>query len=106
MLLTFCLAVIGWIIFRAESIGQAWKYVCGMCNWSLLSIPQNGSTKMIPIAGMIVLMIFVEWIQRNKQHCLELRNLQWYIRYIIYASFVVFIIFFYNQAETFIYFQF
>ena len=30
MLLTFFLAVIGWIIFRAESIGQAWEYVCGM----------------------------------------------------------------------------
>ena len=29
MLTTFMLAVIGWIIFRAESITQAWEYICG-----------------------------------------------------------------------------
>lgn len=85
---------------------MAWEYVCGICNRSLLTIPQNGSTKMIPIVGMVLLMLATEWIQRTKQHCLELRNLQWYFRYSIYALFVVSIIFYYNQAETFIYFQF
>ena len=39
MLTTFMLAVIGWIIFRAESITQAWEYMCGMCDASLFSVP-------------------------------------------------------------------
>ena len=38
MLLTFFLAVLGWIIFRAESIGMAWEYVCGMCDVSLFAV--------------------------------------------------------------------
>lgn len=106
MFLTFVLVMMGWIIFRAESIGQAWEYYCGILNVSLLSIPQNGSAKMFPILGMIVLMLVVEWIQRNKQHGLELHNVHWCFRYIIYSALAICIIFYYNQAETFIYFQF
>ena len=39
MILTFFLAVFGWIIFRADSIGQAREYVCGMANKSLITSP-------------------------------------------------------------------
>ena len=39
MLLTFFLVVLGWVIFRAESIGQAWDYLKGVFNVSLLTAP-------------------------------------------------------------------
>ena len=39
MLLTFALMAFGAIIFRSENIVQAWEYVCGMCNASIITIP-------------------------------------------------------------------
>lgn len=38
MVLTFFFAVIGWIIFRAEDIRQAWDYLGRMCSASILDI--------------------------------------------------------------------
>ena len=70
MLLTFFFAVMGWIIFRAESIGQAWKYVCGMCNKSLFTMPEAKGNSALIMSIMILLV--VEWIQRGKSHTLEL----------------------------------
>jgi len=106
IVLTFMLAVIGWIIFRATSISEAWSIMKGICNVSLLSMPQAGSTKMIPTLCMIALMSVVEWVQRNKMHGLEMNIKQWYIRYPIYLFFMLTIVFFYSKAEAFIYFQF
>ena len=73
MLLTFFLAVVGWIIFRAESIGMAWEYVCGMCNSSLFSVPWlNNRYFYIPLFLNLILIIIVEWINRYASHSLDL----------------------------------
>ena len=108
MLLTFFLAVMGWIIFRSSGMPTVLHYLQGMCQLGTLRASYRFFTlpEMWPTNLFIVVMLVVEWIQRKKQHGLELRNLQWYFRYSIYALFVVAIIFYYNQAETFIYFQF
>ena len=34
MLLTFALVVIGWVIFRADSIASAYRFIIGMTDWS------------------------------------------------------------------------
>ena len=105
MLLTFFLAVLGWIIFRAESIGQAWKYVCGMCNKSMFTMPDaKGNSALIM---NIIILLLVEWIQRGKSHALELSAIHnCYIRWAIYFA-VLFILFaFGGNATNFIYFQF
>ena len=105
MLLTFFSAVMGWIIFRAESIGQAWKYVCGMCNKSMFTMPEaNGNSALIM---NIIILLMVEWIQRGKPHALELSAIhKGYIRWAIYFG-VLFILFaFGGNATNFIYFQF
>ncbi len=105
MLLTFFLAVMGWIIFRAESIGQAWKYVCGMCNKSMFTMPDaKGNSALIM---NIIILLLVEWIQRGKSHALELSAIHnCYIRWAIYFA-VLFILFaFGGNATNFIYFQF
>ncbi len=106
MLCTFALVVIGWIIFRASGIPSLHHYLQGMCDVSIFSIPQAGSTKRIPVVICIIVMLIVEWIQRDKEHGLQLNIKRWYIRYAIYIVVVAAIIYFYADAVTFIYFQF
>lgn len=62
ILLTFALVVIGWIIFRAPSVADAWGYLCGMCSSTLCALPcgVNDYTLWVGIA-MIVLMLCFEW---------------------------------------------
>lgn len=107
MLLTFFLAVIGWIIFRAESIGQAWEYVGGICDASLFSIPylkpQNYFTPLF-----VIILIIIEWCQRNKEHALTLYGVRnsW-LRKAFYAALIITIVLFNTGfGSQFIYFQF
>lgn len=108
MLLTFMLVVIGWIIFRAESIGQAWGYVCGIFDASLLSVPWlKTRTYYIPLFSYILIMLAVEWLQRDKQHGLDLQKVRSSIfKYVIYYVILGFILYNCNPQQTFIYFQF
>ncbi len=108
MLCTFFLAVIGWIIFRIESITDFIPYLKGMWQFGTLRASYRFFTQEdVYITGwLIVLMLVVEWLQRNKQHGLEMQPKPWYIRYPIYVIMVFLILLFYGDNETFIYFQF
>ena len=112
MLLTFFLVVIGWIIFRAESIGQAWEYVCGIFNASLISVPWlKTRTYYIPLFSFIAIMLVVEWLQRDKQHVMSKLKIKsmimTYIAFIIIG--IVIMYYFFSSLgfpTNFIYFQF
>ena len=107
MLLTFFLAVVGWIIFRAETIGQAWEYVCGMCNSSLFSVPWLiNRNYYIPTFVAILLMLLTEWMSRTKQHGFSLENRSVVYRWLFYSAIVVLIVFEGGQPVPFVYFQF
>jgi D-alanyl-lipoteichoic acid acyltransferase DltB (MBOAT superfamily) len=109
MILTFFLAVIGWIIFRAESIGQAWEYVCGVFSKSLLSKPELFSDKMVLVVIPLSVMLLVEWFQRGKGHGFDFGNSPRYkvVRWCIYLSTALVIIALQQQkVSPFIYFQF
>ena len=109
MLLTLFLAVIGWIIFRAESIGQAWEYVCGMCHKSLWTVPWlNNRYFYIPLFTNLILLIVVEWTNRNKSHALDLSSVDTQpAKYLIYITLITLIILFTPPTPSpFIYFQF
>ena len=105
MLLTFLLAVVGWIIFRAESIGQAWEYLCGICNTSLFTaLEARGNTALI--LNILVLLV-VEWIQRGKPHALELSTVRrGFVRWVIYFGILFLLFAFGGNATNFIYVQF
>ena len=108
MLLTFFLAVLGWIIFRAESIGMAWEYVCGMCDVSLFAVFIK---KKIALSNVIfiTIMLVVEWLQRGKEHGLEfLSNIKLlFVRCVIVVLIIEFILIFKASVPSqFIYFQF
>ena len=110
MLLTFFLVMIGWIVFRAQSIGQAWEYICGVFNTSLFSVPWLISKDFyIPTILSIVAMLIMEWFTRHEQHEFALQNLSINkcVRRALYIAVALIIIWYghfsYNQ---FIYFQF
>ena len=109
MLITFGLVVIGWIIFRAPSIADAWEYICGMCNISLLSIPfLHNRYFYIPLFTCLILMLTIEWINRDKSHPFDLAQVNSHIiKYAIYFVIITLIIFFTPATPSpFIYFQF
>ena len=113
MLLTFFLAVLGWIIFRAESIGVAWEYIQGMMQsdtiWASYRFFKRPS--LWPTNLFIVIMLVVEWLQRGKEHGMsknvKLHRVQNdYVFAVIYALLLVLFILFGGQLTSFIYFQF
>ena len=107
ILFTFLLVVIGWIIFRAETITQAWEYLYGMCTTSVFSLPWIESAKaFLPIPIVLLIAILFEWLNRNKNHSLEIHSLKTPLRWVIYVFFCCLILVFGAQPETFIYFQF
>jgi D-alanyl-lipoteichoic acid acyltransferase DltB (MBOAT superfamily) len=112
ILFTFFLAVLGWIIFRAETITQAWNYICGMMQFGTLRACYRfflpNEYIVYPTNLYIIVMIVIEWIQRNKQHGLEVLNASKYkwIRIAFYYVLVWMIIQNAGTEQTFIYFQF
>lgn len=104
MLLTFAFAVIGWIIFRAETITQAWDIFCGICSSSLFSMPNHAGINALFLN--LMLLVVVEWLQRDKQHSLDITNLPVYCRYAIYYGLLFIIFAFGGNTVNFIYFQF
>ena len=111
MLLTFLLAVVGWIIFRAESIGQAWEYLYGICNLTLFTIPVFKKLA-FRIIIYVCIMLIVEWLQRGKEHGLVMEKKgifkNWYVRWVIYIALTLlcFYIALSVGKSDFIYFQF
>ncbi len=103
ILLTFGLAVIGWIIFRAENITQAWEYIITMCNHTFFSMPDTSGQTALFLC--IAILVFVEWLQRNKQHALQIK-LPIVIRWSIYFAILFLIFCFGGNVQNFIYFQF
>ena len=109
MALTFALVVLGWIIFRAPSIADAWQYVAAICDKSLLSIPWLMTRDFyLPLVTSIVVVFVFEWIGREKGYGLAwLRGKNKFLQVIMYYLFVVLIYIWQAKEEIqFIYFQF
>ena len=102
MLLTLVLVMMGWVLFRAPSIADAWGYVCGICSMSIWSIPSLITDYLLWFTLlMIVLMIAVEWRGRE-QDTAPLPHNRW-----VYYAIVLLIYWFATDKTTeFIYFQF
>lgn len=107
ILFTFPLVLIGWIIFRAENIRQAWDYLSRMCSPSLLDLHLQYGKKAL-LYTFVLLM--VEWLQRDKQHALQIEGtgiLKYRgIRLGIYILLALFTLVFAGTQAEFIYFQF
>ena len=109
MLLTFLLAVMGWVLFRADSIEQAFHYY-GLMFGKLSDFGAPTITAPIDawaIAVAVTLMTVVEWLNRGEHHEFfrqpRLRVVRW-AGYVV----VIFLIgaFMVTNEMPFIYFQF
>ena len=103
--LTFILVVIGWIIFRAESIHQAMDYI-----YCMITNPFIGDRYFLLYILYGVLLLLAEWLQRDKLHALQFSD-KWpfnsiWVRYAIYYLILIFISQNLTHQQTFIYFQF
>lgn len=108
MMLTFSLAVIGWIIFRAEDMNQACEFISNIFIRMFDGYQiEYGKVILVYCFGLLA----IEWLQRDKQHSLQWNQtiiedkkwLQMVVDYIV----LLLIIFLGNfQGNQFIYFQF
>lgn len=105
MLVTFLLVVIGWIIFRAETIGQAWEIMKGVCDMSLFTMPMIAVGLKRTLFFIAVLLI-VEWIDRSKEHAFALTHLPQWARIIVIYALILVMLEFMGHSQSFIYFQF
>ena len=104
MVTTFTFATLAWIFFRADSISQAFLYIAKIFAKSLIAAPKgSGATLIIPL---ILLMVLVEWLQRDKQHGLEDLKMHLILRWPIYYGLIALICYFAGSEQQFIYFQF
>ena len=105
--ITFICVLIGWILFRSESMTQFFEYMKGICTPSLFQISVDYGAKALPF---IILLIVVEWFQREKQHALQMIDTGLLrfraVRWSIYIVLIFIIIFFPGAQSDFIYFQF
>ncbi len=110
ILLTFFLATIGWIIFRSATISDSVHYIVGICDASLFSVPwMQTVNSFVLLVGSILMMLGIEWLQRNNEHGLSLNKtlarplVRWGLYLLI--TLMVFVLQS-NKAVQFIYFQF
>ena len=109
ILLTFALVVIGWIIFRAESISQFVEYVQGMWQFGTLRSVYRFFTleEMCPMNWLIIIMLLVEWICKQKQYPFDISFIKYkWVRLAIYYGLILLIWRYGTEQQTFIYFQF
>ena len=105
ILFTFTLVTFAWIFFRASSLPLAIDYF-----YHIFIFPPSGVVTLIPFKLFIpiLLLIFIEWINRDKEFGLSInwliRNKK--VRWMSYFFLLFLIIFYVNKGENFIYFQF
>ena len=107
IVVTFLLVVIGWIIFRAENINDAFNYITLMATDFTPHLPEHGKSALLYIA---ILMI-VEWLHRDRQFGLQISDgggllARREVRWTIYVILALFTLLCAGTQEEFIYFQF
>ena len=105
IVLTFFLAVIGWIIFRSEDMSMAMGYIKAMYSNDFFD-PSALYGKTILVYCLVFLAI--EWIQRDKRYALQISEMNSVLLKWLTCLFVAVIIYMVmsTSISTFIYFQF
>ena len=108
MLLTFLLAMMGWILFRADSIEQAGQYYTHMFSTLFDGSPtltSNMDAWVVFVA--VTVMTVVEWLNRNREHEFARQPRNRFLRWSGYIALLFMIgAFMVTNEMPFIYFQF
>ena len=108
MLLTFVLATVGWVLFRADTIHDAVVYLCNMLTHGFFQHPVGfGDLGCRVLLLALPLLVVVEWLNRSAEHGMaRLPRWRW-VRWLIYMVLIFLILAFAQTGEMpFIYFQF
>lgn len=102
---TFSLIMAAWIFFRADTITQGFSILQKIISTSLFTFPDRFSGRIILL---IMFLVIVEWMQRDKEHGLDFSglNIPLIVRYLIYYAVILAIFIFTGKTQAFIYFQF
>ena len=105
---TFLLAAVGWVLFRSNSIADAWRYLAHMCKHLFEGAPVVTSPLDAWIVGLsMAVLVVVEWLNREQPHefALQPRNgvLRWGLYVLILFSIGITMM---TNEMPFIYFQF
>jgi len=104
MCLTFSLVTIGLVIFRADSLSRAFLYLKTSFNGNIHFFFERG---LVISFFFITLAMIAEWIQRDKEHALDLSGIKnEVIKYSIYLAIIVVTLMFSTDGSSFIYAQF
>lgn len=108
MLLTFAMAVFGWIIFRATGLKTLSAWISGICDGSLFTVPYLMNRQYyIPLTISIFVMILGEWINRNNEKSvLSMISLKWIVMCLEILMIIAIYLFAPIEVSEFIYFQF
>lgn len=102
---TFFLTLVAWVVFRAQDLQHAVNYLKGLFSWSLFSLPTVHPRVTLLL---ILFMLAIEWLQRDRQHALQIDTFRIprFARWVIYYVLIIVIILFAGSQQNFIYFQF
>lgn len=105
MLLTFSLATLCWIIFRAEDMGHAWTFISGIFTPSLFTVPTILPVKIIVLTAIFMI---IEWLGREQQYAIANVGIAMprAVRWGFYYAVILAIFYFVGTDQQFIYFQF
>jgi D-alanyl-lipoteichoic acid acyltransferase DltB (MBOAT superfamily) len=109
MVVTFFFVLVGWIVFRADTISDACNYVINMFSFGNF-LPMGGEAvgSQAYIALLFIfIMLVVEWLGRSKRYVFDMdciRNKP--VRIVFYYVVFIVVIIFCGKAQPFIYFQF
>ena len=109
IVLTLSFVVLAFIIFRSDTLADSYSYFVRLFSTSIISKPRITNANALYIAAFFtVVMIAVEWLNREKEHGLQIAGLfNSGIRQIIYVCLLLIIIFAgADEANQFIYFKF
>lgn len=104
ILVTFLLVIIGWIIFSAKNIAEAFTYIRRMLFDFSFDLPTADTNTLF----FIFILCLMEWINRDKQFGLQLNynKIHPVIRYTLYITLAFVVMLFAGNSTQFIYFQF
>ena len=103
---TFLLVLLGWVLFRARSAGEALRWYGAMFNpctfGALHGLPRELVTALLGAVGMFA----AEWLARRGQHGLSRLPHLRFARWAAYYVLLWLVVFYAPGSQTFIYFQF
>ena len=106
---TFILVMIGWIIFRAENITDAFYFIkrCFVTPCNSTNCLSGSNSQILWTILMIGLLMFFDWTQRHKSFGLQVvEGKNTVIRWSSYLLLIFIILIFAGSQGTFVYFQF